>query len=234
LSDLLRKRGAIPIEIPAIAILPPSDWAGVDRAIRELPTYDWLILTSRNGVRCFWERLAHNNVRSLPDGIRVAAIGEKTARALEKQGVGHPVTPRESLAAEELAEALIGRHSSWSGRSVLIPRAERGREVLPQALRERGARVDTVIAYRTVPARENGSRLRDLVRGHGADWVSFASGSAVEAVFNLLDGTSLEGVRIAAIGRVTARALEERGVSADVVSPSSSLEAMVEAMNQVG
>jgi uroporphyrinogen III methyltransferase/synthase len=229
LSRLLEREGAIPVEIPAIEIVPPKDWSDVDRAIGTLGNYRLLILTSPNGVRFFFSRLAHHTISDLPVGMATAAVGERTGRELRERGIT-PWIPAKPAAVEELLDLILDRIPLLEGVRVLFPRAEKGREILPEKLRKRGASVDLVTVYRTLSCRENAPRLHAF-RG---EWITFASGSAVEAFFGRGGGQAVPpGVRIAAIGRVTALELAKRGLRADAIPSSTTLEAMVEAMKQV-
>lgn len=240
LSRLLKKKGAVPIEIPTIAFVPLEYGSPVDRSIANLNDYQLLIFTSQNAVRFFGERLRKKGIFKIPNKVEVATVGEKTARALEALGVCDPIVPRAPVAAEELISTLCERHASLEGLKVLFPRAEKGRETLPEALREKGAHVEVVTVYRTIVVQEGKEKLRGLMKGDNVDWITFASPSAVEGFFALSDGKNLlewirsTGVRTAAIGRVTAKALEERRISVDAEPKTPTLQAMVEAMALLG
>lgn len=240
LSRLLKKEGAVPIEIPTIAFVPPEDWSPVDRAIRNLDDYPLIVFTSQNAVRFFGERLRKKGISKIPNKVEVAAVGEKTARALEALGVCDPIVPRAPVAAEELISTLCERHASLEGFKVLFPRAEKGREILSEALREKGTQVDVVTVYRTIVVQEGKEKLRGLMKGDNVDWITFASPSAVEGFFALSEGKNLlawiksAGIRTAAIGRVTAKALEERGIPVDAKPKTPTLRAMIETMTRLG
>jgi uroporphyrinogen III methyltransferase / synthase len=239
LSELLRNAGAVPIEIPTIAFAPPADWSPVDRAIRQLVGFDLIVFTSRNAVRFFRERLAAKGIERIPSSIRIAAIGTRTAEAAAQLSDGFPLVPEHPMAAEELVELLRERFESLKGVRVLFPRAEKGREILPEFLRKEKAIVDVVTVYRTVPIVEGKERLKGLMSVGMADWITFASGSAVDGFLALADGKTIRSwigtkrIRIGSIGRVTSKALERHGFSVDAEAGTATIGAMVEAMTKV-
>ena len=128
----LESLGARPVLFPTIQIAPPADPAPLDRAIASLAGYQWVIFTSANGVRAFWERLAAagRDSRVFGPGIRVAAIGPATARALEDRGVQPQFIPEEYV-----AEAIAAGIGNVSGQRILLPRADIARKALAEALR---------------------------------------------------------------------------------------------------
>src|SRR5689334_17692096 len=138
--------GAFVIEFPTIEISPPESYDRLDAAVAQLDGYDWIIFTSVNGVEYFSARLAHVR-RALNGDIRAAAIGPETAKAVESLGVTPEVVPEEYR-----AEAILGklRPEAMRGQKVLVPRAAEARDVLIRTLREWGAEVDVVEAYRTI------------------------------------------------------------------------------------
>lgn len=212
LSEGLRLHGAEVIEAPAIRIEPPEDWQPLDRAIESIGRYDWVLFTSVNGVEPFVGRLraAGRDISEL-ERIQIAAIGPATSAALEAQGLRADVVP-ERFIAEEVFEALR-RHSKLAGCRALLPRADIAREALPELLRKEGVEVDVVIAYRTIPAREEILGGVALVHQDKIDVVTFTSGSTVRSFFSVIDNKeSLRGRFIpASIGPITSRALEEQG-----------------------
>ncbi|MFH1262810.1 MAG: uroporphyrinogen-III synthase [Pseudomonadota bacterium] len=240
LSELIRKAGAVPIEIPTIAFAPPADWSPVDRTIRMLSNYDLIVFTSRNAVRFFRDRLAAKGIERVPSSIRVAAVGTKTAEAAAELCDDLPLVPEHPMAAEELIDLLRDRFESLKGVRVLFPRAEKGREVLPEFLRKEKANVEVVTVYRTVPISEGKERLRGLMAVGMADWITFASGSAVDGFLALASRKTIQAwigskkIRIASIGRVTSKALEKHGFSVDAEPGTATIGAMVEAMSKVG
>jgi uroporphyrinogen-III synthase len=232
LSDKLTELGATPVVIPAIRIAPMPDTQPLDRAMAALSDYDWVIFTSTNGVEIFWQWLEMAGLdNSIFNAVKVAAVGPATARALRQHAVQPDFVPDEFVSeatATGLGDDLTGQH-------ILLPRAEIGREKLVQALVARGAHVDDVPSYRTLPAAMNAADLAELERG--VDAVTFTSGSTarnfIAAVKERVDGETLsffENTIIACIGPVTAEATRELGLDVDVVATEYTTGGLVEAL----
>src|SRR3974377_2197181 len=171
LCDRLAAQGATPIVFPTIEIAPLDDYTALDRAIRHLAQYQWIIFTSVNGVKSFWERLHAVGAGLIPT-LRVAAIGPATASALQAHDVTITLIPDEYV-----AEAIIESIGPVQGQRILLPRADIAREAVPVELRRRGAIVDEIAAYRTLPAQPDPDGLRELQRG--VDVITFTSSSTV-------------------------------------------------------
>lgn len=214
---------------PVLAIAPPDDSTHLDAAAAAVDEYDWVLLTSQNAADAFLSRLA---LGAAPRAL--ACVGASTARTCEKRGFRVDLVP-ETFNADALLEALTARLGDAIARSVfLMPRAEEGRETLPQGLRERGARVDVVIAYRTVPAdAEKATLLREL-DAKEINVLSFASPSAVTFFHRLLEGEPLLArvlrLPTVCIGAVTAARAEDLGFSTVVTAVASRLEAFLGAI----
>jgi uroporphyrinogen III methyltransferase/synthase len=210
LAEGLRLSGAEVIEVPTIRIEPPSDWAAVDDAIRGIASYHWVIFTSVNGVKFFFERMSSIGVddRALAKA-KLAAIGPATRDELEAKGLKVDVVP-ERFVAEEVFEALK-ESGPLNGCRVLLPRADIARKALPELLRNEGVELDVVVAYRTVPSREDIRRAIDLVSQGSIDVVTFTSGSTVRNFFSAVeDRLSLQGKFLpASIGPITSQTLRE-------------------------
>jgi len=232
LSEQLRALGAAVVEVPAIRIVPPESYDVLDAAIRELSSYDIAIFTSVNGVGGFIDRLSHHglDLRALA-GVEIACIGPKTAEALTRRGIRVQDLP-ERFVAEGLVELFASQ--DLKGKRVVIPRAAEARETLPRALREQGAQVDVCPVYATVQEDTEVDRLVELIEAGRVDWVTFASGGTVSRFVALLGIENvprlLAEVSTAAIGPVTARALEDLGLSADVVADESTIDGLVRAV----
>jgi len=223
LCESLRRLGAEPVEAPAIEIVDPEDFQPLDQAIERLETYDWLLFTSRNGVDRFLARLDQSDRDLRAVRGRIAAIGPATAQALEAAHLKVDVTPEEFV-AEGLLDALA-KHP-MDGKHVLLPRAAEAREILPEKLRERGAVVDVVPAYRTDrPAGE--AQLAD------ADWITFTSSSTVRNTVEALGVEAVRRLRIASIGPVTSRTARELGLQVDVEAAEHTVEGLLSALVQV-
>ena len=159
LSAELRQRGAEVIEIPFIEIRNPKSYKALDNALKNLSTYDWLILTSVNGVEAMYERMdrLQANAASPAAGrrVRIAAIGPATKKAIEQRGAKVDVVPKEYV-AESVVRSL---KSKVKGKRVLLVRAKVARDVIPRELRKAGAQVDVIEAYETVVPRSSRTRL---------------------------------------------------------------------------
>ena len=229
LSALLAERGAAPVELPVIAVEPLDGAATLERALDELDAYRWLVFTSANGVRIFFERLAVHGMdaRSLGQA-RVAVIGPGTERALAEHGIRADYMP-ESYVAEALAEGLAPMLSA--GERVLLPRAEGGRSVLIEELQKAGASVDEVLLYRAAPVEDVKERAR-AVFADGLDAITFASSSTVRGLVDALEGdvSAINGCAVACIGPITAETARGLGVRVDAVGEEYTIPGMVDAL----
>lgn len=218
LAGRLRALGATAVEAPAIRIEP------LDVTIPPLDGYDLLCVTSPNGAARLLELVRDARVLA---GPRIAAIGPGTARALRAGGIEADIVPERSI-AESLVEALVPVPVTRA----LIARAEEARDVLPDALRERGAEVDVLPLYRTVSERLDGDARDDALR---ADYVTFTSASSVrffvEAVGDA-SAISAAAARLVSIGPVTSDALREHGLTPDVEATRHDPDGLVEALVQ--
>jgi len=207
LSTELHKRGAVVIEIPFIEIRKPRSFKALDSALKSLGTYDWLILTSVNGVDAMWERMnklhlappsrkreghdfsraaesAGGNLASAAEGraLRIAAIGPATKRAIEQRGARVDVVPKEYV-AESVVRSLKRK---VNGKRVLLVRAKVARDVIPQELRRAGAHVDVVEAYETVVPPSSRRRLQVALKSRRPHVITFTSSSTVRNFVSLL------------------------------------------------
>ncbi len=217
LASRLRALGAAVVEAPAIRIAP------LEVRLGDLRSYDLVCLTSPNGVRLLFERMAASGLdaRAL-SGARIAAIGPGTAAALREHGVIADVVP-ERFVAEGLVEAL----AEVPVTRVLVARAAEARDVLPDALRARGAQVDVVALYETVAERLTEPQLAALA---DADYVTFTSSSTVRFLFEAIaDGAQPRG-RLLSIGPVTSEALRERGLEPDLEAVRHDIDGVVDAL----
>src|ERR1022692_4845532 len=160
LSSALKELGCQVIEIPFIEIRKPSSFAALDIVLHNLTNYDWLILTSVNGVEAFFERMAKYRLgNSALSRLKIAAIGPATKAAIQKRGLEVTVTPKEYV-AESVVASLQRR---VEGKRVLLVRAKVAREVIPRELRRARAHVDVVEAYETVTPKSSATRLRAVL-----------------------------------------------------------------------
>ncbi len=231
LSGELRTLGATVIEIPFIEIRKPRSFESLDAALRDLASYDWLILTSVNGVEAMWERLAKLHLTKTGfRHLRIAAIGPATRKAIEQRGGDVSVVPKEYV-AESVVRSLRRR---VKGKRVLLVRAKVARDVIPRELRRAGAEVDVVEAYETVVPRASGPRLRRLLKDprRRPHVVTFTSSSTVRNFVALL-GSSRTGIRdvsLASIGPVTSSTLRELSLRVDFEAKEFTIPGLVEAI----
>src|ERR1700723_3327906 len=156
LSTSLRSLGASVVEIPFIEIRRPQSYAPLDEALKNLKTYDWLILTSVNGVEALWQRLRKLRIpRTRLKHLQIAAIGPATKRTIVKHGLKVKMVPEEYV-----AESVVkGLRDEVKGKRVVLIRAKVARDVIPEDLRAAGAQVDVIEAYETVIPETSRARL---------------------------------------------------------------------------
>lgn len=233
LSSLLRDAGAEPVVAPTIRIAPPEDPAPLRDAASRAGEYDWLVFTSQNGVDAFFGELDRQggDARRL-GAARVCAIGPKTAQSLEARAIRPDVVPAE-YRGEAAAEAMIAAGVPSGGR-VLLARAAVARDALPGRLREVGAEVDVVTAYRTLPpTAEEVARIRTLFEARSIDVVTFTSSSTVHNLVDVLGEDAadhLEPVVVASIGPITTATAVEHGLRVDVSATEYTTAGLVEAL----
>jgi uroporphyrinogen III methyltransferase/synthase len=213
LNARLRALGAQTIEYPVIRIVPPADPAPLDRAVENLRDYDWLIFTSANGVRALFDRV--RDLRTLR--AKICTIGPATRAEVEKHKLVVDAVPDEYV-GEGLLRAMP---EDLRGQRILIPRAAIARDAVPESLRERGARVDVVEAYRTLPPEPA------LPPPGAADWVTFTSSSTVK---NYLAMAGKPQARIASIGPITSETLRMHGLQPDAEAAEYTVDGLVEAI----
>jgi uroporphyrinogen-III synthase len=232
LSSELRKLGATVLEIPFIEIRKPRSFKPLDSALRNLSGYDWLILTSVNGVEAMWERLAKLRLQQNLRPLRIAAIGPATKKAIEDRGAKVDVVPKEYV-AESVVRSLRRR---VNGKRVLLVRAKVARDVIPRELRKAGAHVDVVEAYETIVPQSSRTRLRQALsnRSRSPHVVTFTSSSTVRNFVALLGAykPNLDGIRLASIGPITSSTLRDVGLRVDVEAKAFTIPGLIEAILQ--
>ena len=232
LSSSLRKLGAQVIEIPFIEIRKPRSYQPLDSALKNLQSYDWLILTSVNGVEALWDRLKKNRLtKKHLRHLKIAAIGPATKKALESHRLKVDVVPKEYVA--EAVVKCLGRRVS--GKRVLLARAKVARDVIPRELRKLGAQVEVVEAYETVVPRSSRARLRVLLKDpkRCPHVITFTSSSTVRNFVTLLGKNMWRGrprPRFASIGPVTASTLRELELPVDIAARKYTIPGLIEAI----
>ncbi len=204
LSEGLRALGAEPVEVPILEIQPPADPVPLDRALRALNSYHWLILTSANTVHA----IAWGNLLDKMEGVKVAAVGQATAAAARQAGLPVHLVP-EHFVAESLVQSLA---RDVAGKRVLFARAEIARDIIPDALRAAGAAVDVVDAYRNAIPAAAPELLRAALE-KGIDAATFTSSSSVTHLAAAARAAGiafpLAGVPAISIGPITSKTLRE-------------------------
>jgi uroporphyrinogen-III synthase len=230
LSSGLHKLGAEILEIPFIEIRKPLSFRPLDCALRNISEYDWLILTSVNGVDAMWDRLQklRSGRRSLRH-LQIAAIGPATKKAIEKHGLTVNVVPEEYV-AESVIRAL---RPQVGGKRVLLVRARVARDVIPRELRKLNAQVAVVEAYETVIPETSRARLRSAIRNHKRrpHLITFTSSSSVRNFVDLLgEAQDLDGIKLASIGPVTSATLREFNLRADIEASEYTIPGLTRAI----
>ncbi|WP_230423700.1 uroporphyrinogen-III synthase [Streptomyces radicis] len=237
LSEQLRSYGAVPSEVPTIAVEPPRTPQQMDRAVKGLVTgrYEWIAFTSVNAVRAIREKFEEYGLDARAfAGIKVAAVGEQTARALLRFGVRPDLVPSGEQSAAGLLEDWPPYDPVFDPIDrVFLPRADIATETLVAGLVELGWEVDDVTAYRTVRASPPPATTREAIKGGGFDAVLFTSSSTVRNLVGIA-GKPHNVTVIACIGPATARTAEEHGLRVDVMAPEPSVHKLAEALAQFG
>jgi len=239
LSSALRDLGCQVVEVPFIQIRKPSSYRSLDAALRNLASYDWLILTSVNGVNALFERMKRKNLPlSAFANVKIAAIGPATRSAIENHGLKVTVTPKEYV-AESVVAAL---HRRVKGKQVLLVRAKVARDVIPRELRQAGAHVEVVAAYQTITPPSSATRLRAVLasRTRNPHAITFTSSSTVRNFVSLLGLRGARaalkkpgphrGVHTASIGPVTSATLREFGLPVDIEAREYTIPGLVAAI----
>lgn len=241
----LEELGAEVIEFPTIEIVPPVSYEELDKSIDNIDTYDWLIFTSRNGVKYFFKRFFERDrdIRDLK-GKKICAIGTMTAKEIKKYGIKTDLIPAE-FRAEGLIEAFVKLSRKQTppsltkkgieggllkGMRFLFPRAEVAREILPEKVRQLGGEIDIPVAYRTIKPEARGKRLRRFLKEGRISIATFTSAATFNNFKEIMGEDAdnlLKGVTIAAIGPVTGKAIEKAGLHVDIMPEEATIDALV-------
>ncbi|PZV14338.1 MAG: uroporphyrinogen-III C-methyltransferase [Pseudanabaena sp.] len=241
-TDLLTSQGATVIEMPTLAILPPTSWTMLEQAIADLATYDWLILTSANAVESFFGRLreANKDSRAL-HSLKVAVVGRKTAEFLAHYGISPDLVPTDFV-ADALVDAFLAIPDHvLTGKKMLFPRVESGgREILVEQLQQHGAIIDAIAAYESgCPEAIDPVSLAAL-QNYRLDAISFASSKTVKHFCLLLDRVTpqetwrswIANVKIASIGPQTSKTCYELLERVDCEALEYTLDGLAEAIRK--
>lgn len=228
----MRKLGAEVIEIPFIEIRPPRSFKPLDSALKNIDAYDWLILTSVNGVEALWDRIEKKHLtKEHLQHLKLAAIGPATQNAIEAHGLKVNVVPKEYV-AEAVVRSLQKR---VAGKRVLLARARLARDVIPRELRKLGAQLDVVEAYETVAPPSSRARLLIVLRDpkRYPQVITFTSSSTVRNFVQLLGKNGWRGrscPRFASIGPVTSSTLHELGLPVDIEAREYTIPGLIQAI----
>ncbi|MBV9494706.1 MAG: uroporphyrinogen-III synthase, partial [Acidobacteria bacterium] len=219
LKRLLEESGAQVVQFPTIEIAAPESWESLDRVLDALPDYQWLIFTSTNGVRSFFERLYERgrDARSL-SGAKIAAVGDSTANDLRTRGILPDLVPERFLSTALLPLLAQDQH----GIRTAVIRAAEGRDELIDELRKRGGDVDLAVAYRTVPVTADAGELHDL------DVITFTSASTVDNFFAAFQGET--NAKLVSMGPTTSAALNKHGKEPDAEAAQATVQSLHDAV----
>ncbi|MBP1930392.1 uroporphyrinogen-III synthase [Ammoniphilus resinae] len=234
MTEKIRQLGGEVVEFPVIQLLPPRDLTKLDQVIHDIEHYDWILFTSVNGVHFFMKRMEELGVEISSLRSQIGAVGPRTASVLETYGLHVDVVAKE-YTAEGLLQELGS--SIQVGTSLLLPRANIARKVLPEQLLEWGMRVDDVVVYETVQNREGIAAIQAELKQGKIDIVTFTSSSTVKNFCEMLDMESdhalLDGIKIACIGPITAQTARSLGLEVDGIAEKSTIEDLVNLLARI-
>ena len=233
MSERLRAYGAVPVEVPTIAVEPPRSPAQMDRAVKGLVTgrYGWIVFTSTNAVRAVREKFTELGLDARAfAGVKVACVGQQTADAVREFGIVPELVPT----GEQSSEGLLADFPPYDDvfdpiDRVLLPRADIATETLAAGLKERGWEIDDVTAYRTVRAAPPPAPVREAIKGGGFDAVCFTSSSTVRNLVGIAGKPHAKTV-VAVIGPQTAATAQEFGLRVDVQPETAAVGPLVDAL----
>ena len=230
-AELLTSLGAEVIQFPTITIAPLADYSEVQAELAALPNYDWVIFTSVNSVRHFWQQLglAGKDSRAL-GACKIAAVGPATTVELEKHGITPDFVP-EKFVAEDIAQGLVAL--GIEGKKVLLPRALVAREVLPETLAKAGAKIRVLPIYETKPCAKEQEKVLKAIEGDSLDCITFGSSSTVTNFLSLIPAKTLKEhpkVKLGCIGPITAKTLTDAGLTCDFMPEDYTIPALVDVL----
>lgn len=231
LVTLLQENGADPLLLPTIKIVPPPDSEPINEAIKNITCYQWLILTSSNGVNCFFDYLKETGLGPENLGhLKTICVGPKTALAAKEKGLKGGL-----VAKEYAAEGIIELFSSTDIKEqrILIPRALKARETLPENLRAKGATVDLIPVYETIFPPESTPKLEQLLENEKIDVITITSASTAT---NLVKHTpqqhltTLKTITTACIGPISAEVATEAGLNVKIIANEYTSEGLIDVL----
>ncbi|MDD4866672.1 MAG: uroporphyrinogen-III synthase, partial [Mycobacterium sp.] len=233
MSERLTSYGALPVEVPTIAVEPPRSPAQMERAIKGLVDgrFQWVVFTSTNAVRAVWEKFGEFGLDARAfSGVKIACVGESTADRVRAFGISPELVP----AGEQSSLGLLDEFPPYDSifdpvNRVLLPRADIATETLAEGLRERGWEIEDVTAYRTVRAAPPPAAIREMIKTGGFDAVCFTSSSTVRNLVGIA-GKPHPRTIIACIGPKTAETAAEFGLRVDVQPDTAAVGPLVDAL----
>ncbi len=233
MSDRLVAHGALPIEVPTIAVEPPRSPAQMERAVKGLVDgrYQWVVFTSTNAVRAVWEKFAEFGLDARAfSGVKIACVGESTADRVRAFGISPELVP----SGEQSSLGLLDEFPEYDSifdpvNRVLLPRADIATETLAEGLRERGWEIEDVTAYRTVRAAPPAAETREMIKTGGFDAVCFTSSSTVRNLVGIAGKPHARTI-VACIGPKTAETAAEFGLRVDVQPETAAVGPLVDAL----
>ena len=233
MSDRLVEHGALPIEVPTIAVEPPRSPAQMERAVKGLVDgrYQWVVFTSTNAVRAVWEKFGEFGLDARAfSGVKIACVGEATAERVRAFGISPELVP----SGEQSSQGLLDEFPPYDDvfdpvNRVLLPRADIATETLAEGLRERGWEIEDVTAYRTVRAAPPPASIREMIKTGGFDAVCFTSSSTVRNLVGIAGKPHARTI-VSCIGPKTAETAAEFGLRVDVQPETAAVGPLVEAL----
>jgi uroporphyrinogen III methyltransferase / synthase len=233
MSERLTSYGALPVEVPTIAVEPPRSPAQMERAVKGLVDgrFQWVVFTSTNAVRAVWEKFGEFGLDARAfSGVKIACVGESTADRVRAFGISPELVP----AGEQSSLGLLDEFPPYDSvfdpvNRVLLPRADIATETLAEGLRERGWEIEDVTAYRTVRAAPPPAATREMIKTGGFDAVCFTSSSTVRNLVGIAGKPHARTI-IACIGPKTAETAAEFGLRVDVQPDTAAVGPLVDAL----
>ncbi|MEB3020605.1 bifunctional uroporphyrinogen-III C-methyltransferase/uroporphyrinogen-III synthase [[Mycobacterium] crassicus] len=233
MSDRLVSHGALPVEVPTIAVEPPRSPAQMERAVKGLVDgrYQWVVFTSTNAVRAVWEKFGEFGLDARAfSGVKIACVGEATAERVRAFGISPELVP----SGEQSSLGLLDEFPPYDDifdpvNRVLLPRADIATETLAEGLRERGWEIEDVTAYRTVRAAPPPANIREMIKTGGFDAVCFTSSSTVRNLVGIAGKPHARTI-VACIGPKTAETAAEFGLRVDVQPETAAVGPLVDAL----
>ncbi|MCX8068948.1 MAG: uroporphyrinogen-III synthase, partial [Thermodesulfovibrionales bacterium] len=231
--EILEDLGAEIFGFPTIKTVEPLDYTELDKAIDDIEQYNWLVFSSVKGFSFFFNRLIHKgrDIRDLK-GIKLCAVGPKTAESINKMGLKVDLIPSE-FNSEGLIKTFLGIYENLKGIKILLPRPDNARDLFPEMIRKEGAIIDTPTAYRVIKPERHGKRLQRFLKEGRITIATFTSAATFNNFLDIMGNEALDflkGLTIASIGPVTTKAIEKRGLNVSIQPNEATIKAMSKAI----